>query len=207
MFGFGKKTPQEEFWRWFLKNEELLFEFERDQERIFGLLNTALNKVHEGLTFEFGPRGSVREFVISADGIKSRFPAVVALAQAAPPLSRWKVIAFRPRRPPVHSIRIDEVLVDPADVSFALLDDGTIAGIYLFIPGVKPDDARYKQIGYLLLDEALGEFDVETRLGLIEMLAPRDSVAIEADRYPLSELPHLFDGLVARLEGRSGKPS
>ena len=72
---------------------------------------------------------------------------------------------------------------------------------------MKPDDARYKQIGYLLLDEALGEFDVETRLGLIKMLAPGDPVAIEAERYPLSKLPSDFDGLVARLEGRSGKPS
>ena len=37
------------------------------------------------------------------------------------------------------------------------------------------DDVDLKQIGYLLLDEALGEYDVETRLGLIKMLSPETS--------------------------------
>jgi hypothetical protein len=35
------------------------------------------------LLFEFGPRGSTREFVISAAGIKDAFPGVVRLANAA----------------------------------------------------------------------------------------------------------------------------
>jgi hypothetical protein len=86
-----------------------------------------------------------------------------------------------------------------------LLDNGKIAGIYLFIPGFREDDADLKQIGYLLLDETLGEYDVESRLGLIKMLPP--DARTNGDRYPLAELPRLFDQLVARLEGRSGRAS
>jgi hypothetical protein len=41
----------------------------------------------------------------------------------------------------------------------------------LFIPGFREDDVALQQIGYLLLDGALGEYDVETRLGLIKMLS------------------------------------
>jgi hypothetical protein len=80
-----------------------------------------------------------------------------------------------------------------------------MAGIYLFIPGFREDDVAFKQIGYLLLDETLGEYDVETRLGLIKMLSPDTQTA--GDRHPLAELPRLFDQFVSRREGRSRAPS
>jgi hypothetical protein len=57
-----------------------------------------------------------------------------------------------------------------------------MAGVYLFIPGFREDDVALKQIGYLFLDAALGEYDVETRLGLIKMLSPETQT--DGDRYP-----------------------
>jgi hypothetical protein len=90
-------------------------------------------------------------------------------------------------------------------VQFTLLDNGKIAGLCLFIPGYREGDADLEQIGYLMLDEALGEFDVEMRLGLIKMLPPETRT--EGDRYPLADLPNHFDKLVSKLEQRSGKPS
>jgi hypothetical protein len=95
--------------------------------------------------------------------------------------------------------------VDCEEVQFTLLDNGKLAGISLFIPGFQERDTELKQIGYLLLDSALGEYDVESRLGPIEMLPPQ--ARTEGDRYPIAELPALFDQLVAQLECRSGKPS
>jgi len=80
-----------------------------------------------------------------------------------------------------------------------------MAGLYLFIPGFRENDVNLKQVGYLLLDEALGEYDVETGLGLIEMFPPETRT--KGDRYPLIELPALFDQLVSRLNGRSIGPS
>lgn len=47
------------------------------------------------------------------------------------------------------------------------------------------------QIGYLLLDEALGEYDVETHVGAI-VFFNRISKYFEHAR-PLSELPSHFD--------------
>jgi hypothetical protein len=93
-----KMAVQQEFWNWFNRHEEELFAFEADQERIFDQLATALQRVDRDLTFEFGPRAAIREFVISAGGIKRAFPSVSALALAAPTLDRWRVMAFRPRR-------------------------------------------------------------------------------------------------------------
>jgi len=201
-----RKSPENEpynrFWLWFVQHEPELLNFESDQERIFDKLAAQLGKVDPNLCFEFGPRGARREFVISAGGIKSSFPAVVALAKAAPSLDRWRVTAFRPRRATINTVEFREKRIGPEDVQFSLLDNGKMAGIILFIPGYRVDDLDYKQIGYLLLDEALGEYDVETRVGLIKMMAP--DAGETQHRYPLVELPVLFDGLVARLEGRSG---
>jgi hypothetical protein len=91
--------------------------------------------------------------------------------------------------------------VHPKDVQFCLLDDGKTAGIYLFIPGFREDDADLKQIGYLLLDETLGEYDVESRLGLIKMLSPASQK--EGERYPLAELAARFDELISQLDRHS----
>jgi hypothetical protein len=204
-FGFASKSTQAKFWKWFVEHEAELFDFESDQERIFRQLAAALHRVHPHLTFEFGPKGAKREFVISAGGIKSAFPAVVALANAAPELPRWQVTAFHPRRSPLHVVEIEDKRINPDDVHFSLLHNGTTAGIRLFVPGFREGDTVLTQLIYLLLDGTLGEYDVETRLGLIKILPPE--TATDGERYPLAELPERFDALVAKLEGKSGKPS
>jgi|SRR5882672_7106219 len=202
-------TAQEEFWKWFIQHEAELFALDPDREaereRVFDQLAGELQKVDPDLTFEFGPNEPRREFIVSAGGVKRAFPAVASLVDAAPPLDRWQVTAFRPRRTVSNVVQFREKRVDPRDVQFSLLDNGKMAGIHLFIPGFREDDADLKQIGYLLLDETLGEYDVESRLGLIKMLPP--DVRTNGERYRLAELPALFDQLVARLEGRSGRAS
>lgn len=202
-------TVQQDFWNWFTQHEPELFGFdpghEAERERLFDQLAGELQKIDPDLTFEFGPKESRREFVISAGGMKRAFPAVTSLVDAAPRLDRWQVTAFRPRRPVSDVVQFRDKSVDPRDVQFSLLDNGKMAGIYLFIPHYQEDNPDLKQIGYLLLDETLGEYDVEARLGLIKMLPP--DARTNTDRYPLTELPALFDQLVARLEGRSGRAS
>lgn len=201
-------SVQDNFWSWFTQHEEELFNFDPTEEAkrdsIFDEISAELAKVHKDLSFEFGPRVPTREFVVSASGLERAFPAVVALVRNAPPLTRWKIIAFRPRRP-VNIVEIADKRVDPRDVQFTLLDNGKKAGINLFIPCFREGDLALKQIGYLMLDETLGEFDVVTRLGLIQMLSPE--TCTKGDRYVLTKLPKLFDQLVARLEGSSRKPS
>ena len=86
-------------------------------------------------------------------------------------------------------------------MKFSLLDDGKVVGIRLFIPGFRESDTGWKQVGYLLLDEALGEYDVESSLGLIKMYAPE--VSTQEKRYSLSQLPNAFDALVERLADKN----
>lgn len=193
---------QEEFWNWFREHEQELWDFEKDRERIFDELASELRKVDADLTFEFGPKSPRREFVVSAGGIRRAFSAVSSLVAAAPTLDRWRVMGFRPRRSPLNVIEFQDKRVHPNEVQFSLLDDGKTPGIYLFIPGYKEGDATLKQIGYLLLDDALGEYDVESSLGLVKMFSPE--TATEGERYPFPKLPTQFDQLISQLGRNRG---
>lgn len=194
------KDSQLAFWHWFDVHQDELFDFrvgEMDQERIFDDLSERLGRVHRHLTFEFGPRVDQREFVISAGGIREAFSAVTSLVAAAPKLDRWHITAFRPRRSPLNSVQIGEISVHPDDVEFSLLTKGSVIGIYLFLPGFREGNVVLNQVAYLMLDDALGEYDVETKVGLIKMMPPEAPRTTR--RYPFPELPSLFDQLASRL--------
>jgi hypothetical protein len=164
------KTVEGRFWQWFAANEKQLFTFEANREVIFDELAAQLRRVHSDLTFEFGPTDkNRREFIISAGGIQAAFPVVESLFATAPNLPRWTFIKFRPRRHPVMTIQFGGKEVAPADVGCELDHEGAKIAITLYFEAsVAADESVMKNIGYLLLDEALGEYDVETRVGTIE---------------------------------------
>lgn len=188
-----RATPEESFWKWFQSNEDALFNFERDREATFDRLAAEMHKLDPSLTFEFGPiEGGRREFVISADGIRDAFPEVEALYAAAPALPRWKFIKFRPRRSP-HDINYGNVSVQASSVRVQMKKNGQVADLTVFIPEYTEENRKaYTTIAFLLLDGALGEYDVETRVGHIHVGAsPHDT----RQMYSLEALPRAFDAL------------
>jgi len=194
--GCTRTSPEADFWRWFQRNEAALFDFERNQDGIFDRLAIEMHKVHPGLTFEFGPKqDGQREFVISADGIRAVFPKVESLASNAPALPRWKVIKFRPRRDPAD-IQYNGVTVKASAVSVGIHQDGEKVGLTVFIPGYSASERQtFGSIAFLFLDQALGEFDVETLVGDVDVQAV---VPAESNAIPLNELPRTFDAIVSK---------
>ena len=197
-------TKEQGFWQWFLANEARHHTFDpRDvsgREPLFNELSKRLEAVHADLTFEFSPvfDDGTRELVISADGIKAAFPAVEALCEAAPSIPRWRIVKFRPRRTPILPIRIPGLEIDPKTVHYTLFRDGIKIGIMLFHQGYKADlENAYATAMYLLLDEALGEYDVETKVGFIE-IRNTDAQYFNPDQV-LPDLPSDFDAAFARL--------
>jgi hypothetical protein len=194
---FANDTKEAVFWRWFQKNDDRLFSFETNREKVFDDLADALKKVHPNLTFEFGPilKDGRREFVISAGGIKAAFPAVEALYTVAPKIPRWIFVKFRPRRTPINDLNYADKKVRAQDVHYFLFKDENPekVGIMIFFNGYKEEDKKsvWGQIGYLFLDEALGEHDVETKVGAI-VFQSRESKYFER-AHPLPELPKDFD--------------
>lgn len=199
---FAKDTKEQVFWKWFESNQDDLFHFERDREAIFDRLSGALNKVHRDLTFEFSPvrKDGTREFAISAGGIKAAFPSVEALHAAAPKLPKWTILKYRQRRFPINDLEFAGRKVKSADVHYAIFkdEDPKKVGIMIFLDGYteKEKGSVWGQIGYLFLDEALGEYDVETHVGSI-VFFNRESKYFEHAR-PLSELPAHFDEKLGR---------
>lgn len=167
----GCQRPQgaeARFWSWFQQNASRVARFEQDQERVFNELQTELQRVHPGLTFEIGPvTDGTRKLVVSADGIREHFPAVQALVAAAPSTPGWRVVAFRQRKSSVHHVRMGDLSLGPEDVWFkARGQPGKRLDVELFIRGYAPEEhQRFAQVGYLMLDDVLGEFDVETKVG------------------------------------------
>ncbi len=194
---FASETQEQTFWKWFTKNQEELFHFEKDREAIFDRLSQALAAVDKNLTFEFGPVGAdgTREFVISAGGIKAAFPSVEALHAAAPKLPKWHFIKYRQRRSPLNDLEFAGRKVKADEVHYVLFpdDDPKKLSLMIFFDGYTEQEKEkvWGHIGYLFLDEALGEYDVETRLGVIEF-SDRDSEYFK-DARPLKELPAHFD--------------
>ncbi|MCB1585538.1 MAG: hypothetical protein KDI52_04585 [Xanthomonadales bacterium] len=193
LFGTKNQTPEQKFWKWFENNQQMLFEFEKDRENIFNSLTKQMETIDENLSFEFGPvtdNGS-REFVISASGIIKSFPAVEKLFEAAPDLKKWHFVKFRPRRIPM-SISFGDFEVKPEEVKCQLFKDGEKVGIMMFFSDYNEKESNiYEQIGYLLLDQTIGEYDVEIKVGFIEFQSP-DSKYFE-NAIPLSELVTRFD--------------
>jgi hypothetical protein len=191
------KSNSAVFWRWFQDHETELFNFEQDQEAVFDRLSRSLCAVHKDLTFEFGPKeDGCREFVISAGGLKDAFPAVQNLYETRPKFQRFRVTAFRPRRKVTNDVELDGLRIRAADVYYKLCKDTDPrkAGIMLFLPAYSTADTRFGQIAYLLLDEALGEYDVEMKVGGIQ-LQPHESKEF-AGSHPIQGLGDAFDTIM-----------
>jgi len=194
--GYAQSSPRSQaaaFWRWFTAHDGALFAVKTGSEPVCDTLMTQMQTVDSNLTFEFGPvQGGRREFVISAGGIRAAFPAVEELAAAAPALERWRITRFRPRREPMR-LKVGSLTVDPSDVEVLAEADGAKIALIVSIRGYHETPTKqYQQAAFLLLDQALGEYVMETRIGGINILAPEGRPSGAWTR--LKDLPDVIDG-------------
>lgn len=166
-------APEQQFWQWFEDNEAALLAVESGGEPVCASLARMLHAVHPDLAWEIGPRAPRRELVISAGGNRRAFPAVEALAAAAPPLPRWTVVRFRPPRDPRGTIALGGLEVCSDDVRVRAERDGGKVGLTVRMEGYRgTPEHLFEQIGFLFLDRALGEYVLETRIGFIDFADP-----------------------------------
>lgn len=200
LFGTSANASEtDRFWKWFEKNEQAFYEMDPYDEELFDQLAGQLHKIDENLAFEFSPvkPNGKREFIISANGIKDAFPAVEKLHEAAPAIERWIWIKFRPRQLPLFNIEMAGKKVDPNNVSYIMAKDEEKVGLVLFIENYNGQDERiYDHIGFLLLDQALGEYAVATQVGFIKFHSPESKYYEQSS--PIRELPAHFDEYYGR---------
>ena len=193
---FAQETDEQKFWKWFQKNESMIFHFEDKQEAIFDDISEHLAKYKEGMVFEVSQEDKgKREFIISADGLKELFPAVEALKAAAPKLEHWSIVAFRPRVNDYARFKLDYAgkEFDPTNLwIYHRVEDGHF-DLIVYHPEYTDEERNVFVSGtYILLDMALGEYDVVTGIRYIDHQKLPDSPQ-EVGLRPFSELRNIFD--------------
>jgi hypothetical protein len=194
LFSQNKKGSQAEFWAWFVANEDKIWNIDRNQDKVIRMIGEALDRVDPGLAFEIGMEveDGKREFILSADGIRSNMPKVESLYLSAPDMARWRIIKYRQRAPFGGKIRMAGKEISAEDVRFQVFNDGEKVGILLMFDDFTEERRnQFAGIGFLFLDKALGELDVMTRVGFVDFAGPESNFYADARR--LTELPKAFD--------------
>ncbi|RAS81329.1 hypothetical protein [Priestia endophytica] len=127
----------------------------------------------------------------SSDGIISAFPTVIRLVEAAPPLEKFNVIAFRQRQIDEHEVHFEDITLDTKDVFFTYTDATQRNGLDLvmYIRGYNQRNDHFVGATFILLDSLIGEYDVGTKIGQITF----ESYQEQEDIHPISDLVSLVD--------------
>lgn len=188
------------FWQWFLTHEDALYHFEDHEEELLPETLEQIQKIHEDMVFEIGPEiDGVREFVVSANGSKEAFTDVIQLVKQAPDLDRWEIVAFRQRKDVFDmEIQIDDIIITPADIQFAYEIEKDRLNLRIYVTELDAEDEKTYHLVFLLLDNIIGEYDVEMKVGTIDIYLAEDATD-EEDLFSLTKLPHVVDHLQATI--------
>lgn len=163
---FARETKEAAFWKWFTQNQTRFDNFELNQEVLLDELHAALDSYTKGLVFELGAKkDNARDFVISADGIEDLFPAVSKLVAVSPKLPGWRIIAFRPRMDNYSHFTLEYGgrKFNPKEIWFHSQIKNGLLDVIFYHPSYRDEDRNSIISGtYILLDMALGEYDVVT---------------------------------------------
>lgn len=166
-----KNQEYQAFWQWFQANLPALQQHVPQDDDILAALAAQAKTINEHLLIEIQPgEDTPYQLLISADGFRSAFPDVIGLFRCAPEIANWRVIPFRPRMDIQHHLHFEgkHISADSLWYRTEILDG--VPAIYLYIDGLTEDNSdELSGATYSLLDMALGEYDVETKIGLIEL--------------------------------------
>jgi hypothetical protein len=182
------------FWKWFLEHEELFFYYEKYQDKLLPIALDHLQEIQGDLVFEVGPEiEGKRELIISANGMKEGFSSVIEVVKSSPDMERWTVIPFRQRKENLDlQIQMNELVLSPEDIFFSYeMQNGKI-DLHLYIAGINPEDEDVYQVVLLILDNVIGEYDVEMKLGDIDIF-PLQDVKDPKELLLLKDLPPIID--------------
>ena len=189
------------FWNWFKENQSVYYFDNSDlsqtqlKNKIYSFYKQ-LKKINSKITFEFGPiHNGKKQLIITAEGQAANFPLVFRIVNQSPHLKNWQVIALRPAVKDFESLTLplDGKYVNINDFSYVSIinDDKKKVNIMLIRNDDKQWDNTAKQVVFILLDRALGEYNTETKLDAVSF-GERKKLKPEIKFLPLSTLPKLI---------------
>jgi hypothetical protein len=195
-------SKQAQFWQWFMANRELIEMNMANPADVLNSINNQLMHVHPDIEFEIGKFPEFFEFVISAGGREEVITPVLDLYDAAPDpelLPGWVVTAFKPRAPEGWTIEFDGTKFDAHNVYYHGEPEGDRIHVIVYHAGLNDETYNYfLGATFTLLDSILGEYDVMSKLGRIELgVLPDDWQKYNLK--PLVKLVNEVDVISARL--------
>lgn len=168
------------FWTWFQSYEDKLRAMEYDSQgftlekhlgRTIQLIEH-FGKIDNDLSIEMlrTEDDSIMELQISANGIVDLFHLVEGVCDLAPVHPNWLITKYRQRTLRFNKLTLKDVTLDPSDVRVGInkdLNTGMFA-LTVFLNGYQEEQAKlFHHLGFLILDRALGEIDIATKVSKI----------------------------------------
>jgi len=207
-----------QFWIWFAANEKILYYIKEDGDLI-DTIAAAIRSANSSVRFEIGNRnlnGKKAIIVISAGGIRKNIEIVEEFCKNVPKLKYWKVVKYKQRMPKLYPVYcyvemgltkyslleddeiydLDDVL-NPIDIYYTMKKREEKIELKLYIKNyTKYDEKILGTIAFLFLDQALGEYDVMTKIGNIDFLPLTEKE--EEACFPITELRKNFNKIIKR---------
>lgn len=192
----AQASQYSDFWKWFQANEADFPPTSEFDETYGDELSGRLTDIKSGLVYEIAILDDAEnELIISGDGIKELIPFVQDVVDSAPAIEGWKIIAFRPRMDDYASFNLTfgGRVFDPQKVWCWSRVEGRNFDLIIYHADYS-DDIRNLLVNgtYVLLDMALGEYDVMTGIRYIDHRELPDNPEAQG-LYKLEDLRAVFD--------------
>jgi hypothetical protein len=185
------------FWSWFRANKAAMDLLDDPDEPFWDVALAELAKIHPDLRFalsslEEAPKGSDREFVLTASCDTELFDTVDAVIAAAPKLPGWIWVALKPPMGFDFVTEYEDLTLDPAEMWFFPVRDSARPrelALRVAVPGItRRKEDQYFEAVAMVLETGLGERSAATDLHDLEVVPPPQN--LKAEGYaPLKELP------------------
>ncbi|TWT25390.1 hypothetical protein [Planomicrobium sp. CPCC 101110] len=182
------------FWQWFEANGQSYYDLSDDKtEKLLYQLDKKIRKVNQDLAWEFSAElvDGKREFTVSADGIVEAFEDVIDLVKAAPELPDFEIVPFRQPREEEFSAECNGVKLTMDDIFYSheIGEETKLIHLCLYIRGLTAENEEdYISLAFVLLDTAIGEYNVGMNVGEIEF----ERYKYNKGAKPLDTLKELF---------------
>lgn len=185
------------FWRWFERNEDRFRDIEvpKDEQLLDEILE-ALQAYCAHLWFETGrAEDGCNELIVSAEGQTRYFSAVRTLVAAAPPITGWRFIAFKPPQGFDFDTHYEGITLSPKATWYMPLraaEDPGDLGLRIGYAHYNPKRQQAFLAGtFIMLECALGELALAEQVQHIEVVALPSSPE-SSGYFPLPELARIL---------------
>jgi hypothetical protein len=191
------------FWQWFVENQGEVASLPKRQMEIYPQIIEAIHGIDPGLVcdLELGDDTQKKTVVVSADGDKVLFPLVMRVVGEAPldKLPGWRVIAFRQPRGSHFNLQFMDYFIssDQVMVRYKKNKRGKL-DVIIFIKDLDSTLPGIEAVGMVLLDNTIGEYYTETRIGMITVKSYIQGKVQWDDWIPLIWLPRVMGELYGK---------